>query len=170
MKKGVATSVFLVIGGAIAIIIGIWLISAVNNSIALPTTTTTIVNDTITFTANDTYYDFGNQAVCLDDLPVPSSCGALVVSAITNASYSVDVDVSDYTASQIKLVDLTGEIDMPADYDVTYTYADYADTTPSTTLNTTKSTVWNSFTLLAVGLIVVAAGIIIGYFTLGKRR
>lgn len=39
----------------------------------------------------------------------------------------------------------------------------------NTTYTTVQSTVFNSFTLLAVGLIVLAAAVIIGYFGFGRR-
>lgn len=80
-KKGITGSVFMVVAGAIALMVGIWVISLVMNSV--------------------------NQA-----------------------NWSAEAN---------------------------------------TTYTTTTNTVFNSFTLLAVGLIVLAAAVIIGYFGFGRR-
>jgi hypothetical protein len=42
-------------------------------------------------------------------------------------------------------------------------------TAANTTYTTVQTTVFNSFTLLAVGLIVLAAAVIIGYFSFGRK-
>jgi hypothetical protein len=57
----------------------------------------------------------------------------------------------------------------PGNYLVTYTYYDYASTTPYNTMISVNSIAMNTFILLAVGLVVIAATIIVSYFAINKR-
>ena len=43
-------------------------------------------------------------------------------------------------------------------------------TTANTTYDTIQTTMWNSLTLLSVGLIVLAASVILAYFGFGRSR
>ena len=170
MKKRVATSVFLVVGAAIALIVGVWVVSLVLNSISLPTNSNSVVNETITFAVNNTYYNFANQALCLDDTPLPINCGVTAIVSVGNETTAVTAANYVYTTNQIKIYTIDDGTIAVGKYNVSYTWYDYTNTNGGNALQTAQTTTFNSFVLLAVGLIVVASTVIIGYFGFGKKK
>jgi hypothetical protein len=173
-NKGITAAVFLVIAGAIGLFVGIWVISLVLNSISLPTFATRVVNETINFAANNTLYNFANQANCLSATPTPSNCGILTtgVTNVGNLTMNLNTTCYSWTTSQIKILNL-GDVTCGVklgNYLVSYTFYDFVTNQAQNTMNTVTSTVFNAFSLLAVGLIVLAAAVIIGYFSFGRNK
>lgn len=170
-SKGVTATVWLVLASAIALFIAIWIVSVINNSINLPVTSADVTNETLDFTAvgesgDNITFTTGGAVTCFLDSPIPSGCGVSSVASVQNTTDVLDAADYVFNASHITIVN--GD-DGTGDYNVSYTYADYSNMNARTGFNTTKSTTWNAFILLSVGLIVLAAAAIIGYFGFGKR-
>jgi len=150
---------------AVLIFVSIYLVSQIINSVQLPTSITSYENDTITFTANNTYYDFTCQATCLSDTPEPTDCGVESggVTQVANATYLLTADTEyTYTQDEIKIYANTDGLVAGKDYEVTYSCYDYSVSGSGSTFQTTQTTWWSAIQLGAVTLITVAASLVLG--------
>lgn len=174
LNKAVTAAVFTVIASAIALSVGIWAISLVFGSVQLPTVLTSVANETITFTTNDTYYSFANQPSCLSDVPLPGNCGVGTtgVTNVGNLTMNLNTSCYTWTTSQIKILNLgtlTCGLKTGVDYVVTYDYYTYSNQNAATNFRTVQTNTFNALLLLSVGLIVMGAASIISYFYMGKQ-
>jgi hypothetical protein len=168
--KGIAPAAFIIVGGAISLFIAIWIISMVQSSVSLPTVSTYVTNQTTNFVANNTYYPFVTQANCVDDIPTAAVCGVQPNGVVSVQNTSIVLGSGNYTYNTTHIKIMLQGVSGLGNYMVTYTYWDYSSVTPYNTLTSVNSIANNTFVLLAVGLIVIAATIIISYFAVGKRR
>ena len=139
-----------------SLVIGVWIMSSVQQSFDLPTDT--VVNESIDFVANNTYYSV--------DIPYINA-----VSAIYNDSahsYTFDTAFYAYTASQVKLyTNGSGEGDSNISVGVAYVDYTYNLQASNDSLDSVFQTTWSSFQLGVVMLIVLAAVSIIGILISG---
>lgn len=174
--KGNTAAVFAVVGGGIALLVGIWVIALVINSFTLNTISHTVTNESINFATNDTYYSFAKQPACLTATPLPSNCGVTSITSIKNNTadyYATNSSCFIKTTSQIKgtfLMDPTCGGLKVGIYKVSYTYYSFQSDNANTALVNTRTSTFNAFTLLAVGLVVLAAATIVSYFGFGGKK
>ena len=155
--------------GIVILLVGIYIVSQVISSFTLATEMKArTVNESVTFAANNTLYNFANQASCLNDDPMPTNCGVDLTSGVVQVSNNTVLLGSGnytWTRSQIRLYTQscancyntsTGA------YDVTYDYYDYPTAQSGTSYRSAQSTTWNAIQLAAVSLITLAAAMVLG--------
>lgn len=154
--------VMVVVSAAVILFVGIWVVSLVGTSTTLPVFT--VANETQNFTANVTALSPTNT-VFIDVTALYNN------SDLTNAiTEGTTAGTWKWNASGISVISNgTGgwpNVTTNRFYYYTYTYQNPQSNTTYTMVN---NTIWNSFQLIAVALIVVAAVAILGYFGMGRR-
>jgi len=165
-----AQTTIAVITAAVILFVGIWTVSLVISSINLPYTTVTTTNETIassgsvpeTITATNVYDGIlsGTEEIYVNDTDTNT-----VVKLVRDQNYTV----LSYTDGTFNITNAAGVNSTSDYYLVSYDAKDIDDTTQNT-FNTTQTIMWNSLSLLAVGLVVLAASVILGYFGFGRRK
>ena len=151
---GMAVAILLV---STSLIVGVWIVSAVQQSFTLPTYA---VTESITFT-NATAYNVGNPYVN-SVTSIGNSSGASYTLGVGN--YSVDSGGNTITAT---LVCKPGYCQASNAWTVAYVYN---PSSANTTLGQVFTTTWSSFQLGVVSLVVIAATAIIGILVSGFGR
>lgn len=150
--------VMLSIGVAICLFIGIWTVSLVSNSVTLPTTH--YVADNITFAANSTVYGFAQTVFTYDGLW--NSTGH-------TCKYPAHLYTVTTTGISTALSNQSSGVQCPNGIGgATYSDYYYQQAGANTSWNSISGSVWNSFSLMGVVLIVIAAAAILAYFGFGK--
>jgi hypothetical protein len=152
-KKGVsalamATTIVLV---AVAMVIGVWIISAMQGAVILPSQTVTESLTFVNATAKAVAYPYVSAITSI----------ANTTQTLLAANYSTD---GTYITVTALCKGATTACDLSLPYTVTYTYNPQA---ANTTMGTVMSTTWSSFQLGVVALIVIAAVAIIGILVSG---
>lgn len=167
--KGQSAPYMLLVIVAVLLIIGIYVINQVVASFTLPTVVTRYTNETVGFAANNTYYSFADQASCLSDLPIPTQCGTIAstgVASVVNASIVLNSTCYSWTTSQIKLIasgkDPSCNGVVVGNYKVSYDNYDYQSSQAGSSYRTVQTTTWSAMQLAAVGLVTLAASLVLG--------
>jgi len=155
-----AKTVILIVGAAIVLFVGIWVVTLVASSITLPAFTT--YNESVNFAVNDTDYTLSN-------IPVT---GVTTVYAYANNNASTYTATTQYllTGNAVRIyANGTGEwpnVTVGTHY-VTYTYQ---NTQSNSTWGNVSTTIWTSIQLMAIVFIVIAATAILAYFGFGRKQ
>lgn len=143
-------AVMAVITAAITMIIGIFTVTSVITSVpALPTFTA--YNESINFATNMTNY-------------TPSNYPLMSISSLKNSTHSIPAARFGLSAAGTGVWLMTNGSYDPGAYLLTYTYQNLAS---NTTWTNSQTVTWNSIQLLAIALVVIAAGLILSYFGFG---
>lgn len=153
-----AQAVTVIIAAAIALFVGIWVVSSVSSSVVLPSFIA--ANESINFIANNTYY-----------LPVnPTVLGVTSMWNDTGHTYLYASDKYGVSSSGIRIyTNGTSE----GDYNITtgthYVTYTYQNTASNSTFGTVTGIVWNSVQLVSIGLIILAAAVLLGWLGIGRE-
>jgi len=151
--------VMLAISVSILLFIGIWTVSLVSNSVAaLPSTH--VVNENITFAANSTVHPFAQTVFTYD---------GLWNSTAHTCKYPAHLYTVTTTGISTALSNQSSGVQCPNGIGgATYSDYYYQQAGANTSWNSISGSVWNSFSLMGVVLIVIAAAAILAYFGFGK--
>lgn len=155
---GMALAIVLV---SLTMILGVWIFSSIQNAVVFDTTTATLVNESINFAANNTYYNFAFTGGS-------GYAQAISVQQVSNDSDIISSGNYTLTDSQIKLT--RGDNVAVGTYDVSYTFMDQKYPSANTTFNQIGTTAFSGFQLGVVALIVIAAVAIIGILVSGMGK
>lgn len=167
------------IAAASVIFVSIWVLSLVNQSITLPTIPTAQAEST-TFAVNDTWYLLDVYGLSLGPNHYADTIPTLQWNATSGAGtgygpYVRGTTVGTYQANTTHIKVLTNSsvsgypnITAGDALYIKYTYSDNFGQAQNT-YNTVLGTTWNAIQLLAVGLVVMAAVVILGYFGVMRR-
>lgn len=159
-------TVMLVISAAVVLLIGFMVVVSVINSMpTLPTFTRS--NASLEFAVNDTYYT-----------PTDNGYNIAVTAMYNDSSHTCTYasTLYDYSVTQVKVLDNdtddpTGDAtrcpNMTSGNTYYFDYT-YQLTASNTTWSNSITTTYNTFLLMTVILIVIAAGVILAYFGFGK--
>lgn len=154
-----AKSVTIIIAAGISLFVGIWVISVISSSVALPSYTRG--NESINFVANNTEYATVYTPILT------------VTSMWNDSAHTYLYATTKYAVTSTGIKIYTNGTTEGA-YNVTtgthYFDYTYQSSSANTTFTTTTGIVWNAIQLLSVVLIITAAGVILAYFGFGKRE
>jgi hypothetical protein len=143
---------------AILLMIGIWTVSLVSNSVTLPTFGFT---ESMTFAANNTYYAPSHTPI-MGVTAMYNSTAAPRCTYETRLYQATNTGVRIFT-NGTELDDAKGCTNMTLAGGHVLIYTAQADNSNTTWTNISGS-IWNAFSLIAVVLIVIAAVAILSYF------
>ena len=169
-RKGIiAASVVMVIGAAITIFIGIWILSLVISSISLPYDSTAVVNEThnstgsipetLTATTPEDGLTSDSETIYILDIET----GTDILLAETTNYTVISYTLGTFNISSCPVCNGTSD-----QYKLSYTSQDTNDAA-DTTFSQVQSITWNSIQLLAIGLIVMAFAVIMTFFAVRKK-
>lgn len=152
--------VMTVVAAAAVLMIGIWIVMLVSGAMNL-VTVSAIGNESKNFAANDTAYQPTYQPIINVTAMYNDSAHTCTYTSTLYGSNTSGITI--YTNGTGDCPNMTtGTHYYDYNYDKTYS--------ANTTFVGTSSTIFSSIQLLAVGLIVLAASIILAYFGFGRRQ
>jgi len=156
------------VAASVILLIGIWVVMLVYQSVNLPTYVASYTNETINFAVNNSWYPIVNDANDPGELGQPISITFFGNQTAVIQDKGGLAGGYQFNATNNSLRLVTNASIALGNYNVSYTYYTQ-QAQANTTLGNATTTTFNAMSLLAVGLIVLSAAVILAYFGFGRK-